>query len=85
MVLDPRVKECGHLGRKLEDEDKLERADCQAGQEDGKTKGKEALAQQACGQHGLPKKAIEAAAAPCQGAQHEEAHSAPSGPHHRGV
>lgn len=78
MVSDPGVVEGGYLGRKLEDKDQLEGADCQAGQEDGKTEGKEALAQQARGQGRLPEEAIEPAAAPCQGAQHEEAQPAPS-------
>ena len=61
------MEEGGYLGRKLEDEHKSEGADRQAGQEDGKTKGKEAFAQQACGQRGLPKEAIVAAAAPPPG------------------
>lgn len=45
----------------------------------------EAFAQQACGQSGLPKETIVAAAAPRQGAQHEEAQPASSRPHHRRV
>jgi hypothetical protein len=73
MVLDPGMVECGYLGGKLEDDNQLERADCQARQKDGETEGKEGLAQQASGHCGLPKETIEAAATRCQGAQHEEA------------
>lgn len=59
----------------IKDEDRLEGMDCKAGQEDSKTEGKEALVRQA---RGLPKEAIEAAAAPCQEAQQEQAKPVPS-------
>lgn len=75
MVLDPSMGEGGYLDRRLKDEDRLEGMDCKAGQEDSKTKGKEALVRQA---RGLPKEAIEAAAAPCQEAQQEQAKPVPS-------
>lgn len=78
MVLGPSVVECGYLGRKLEDEDQLEGADCQAGEEDGKPKRKEGLTQQACRHCGLPEEAIKAATPHSQGPQHEEAQPASS-------
>lgn len=45
MVLGPSVVEHGDLGGKLEDDDQLEGADCQAGEEDRKTERKEGLTQ----------------------------------------
>lgn len=78
MVSGPSVVECGHLGRKLEDDDQLEGADCQAGEEDGKPERKEGLTQQARRHRGLPEEAIEAATSGHQGTQHEEAQPTPS-------
>lgn len=78
MVLDPSAVACGYLGRKLEDDDQLEGAYCQAGKEDGKPDRKEGLTQQALGHRGLPEEAIVAATPSKQGAQHEEAQPTPS-------
>lgn len=78
MVLGPSVVECGYLGRKLEDDDQLEGADCQTGEENGKPERKEGLTQQARGHRGLPEEAVEAATPSYQGTQHEEAQPTPS-------